>query len=360
MIRKKLMVKRLYNNPEVYYRKGAVSCLRSVDYENFLICVSNTIKNSEYYTKLLSYLEDKFYKEEIVSEPTQAIVLKLKKKYLEDKPAVIIAIGGGKVLDAAKVLRVLLDNPDLTFEDLESNQFCENCLTKLIAIPTTPSTGSEANSIAVIIDTNGNKFPYINQGFIPDMAILDHTFLSTIELPALYEFASDIFTHGYEGQVSVASSPLIQSIGKSCLAMLKSSFETLKKDTKDTKALGKVLYAGYLGGIVQGNAYVGVVHALAHTLEHQIEVSHGGSILPLIKPTILWSKKNKDNPLYDEFLEIYDSIGFEAYVNLDILKNIDKEKWIEDALKDPSISTNPIRMNKENLTELVNWILESK
>ncbi len=247
----------------------------------------------------------------------------------------------------------------MNLKDLENNQFCEKNIIKLVAIPTTPSTGSEATSIAVLKDREGKKIPYINQGFMANLAILDHTFLDTIEPKDLFVFGADIFAHACEGQVSLASSPLIRAISKSCFELLKSGFSKLKENLKDSNALSEISYAGYLGGIVQGNAFVGAIHALAHALEQQFEISHSSSILSVLKPTLQWLRshaKNKSD--YDEFLENYEDIGFDKFRNTKLLEKVDKEKWVELALNDASISTSPIRMKKENLMELINWIMK--
>ena len=136
MINKNLMVKRIYNSPEVYYRKGAVSVLKHIEYKKFLILISNTIKNTIYYEKIKSYLSEKSVQEDIIKTSHQDIILNLKNKYSSDRPEVIVAIGGGKVIDSAKVLKVCLDNPNLTLSDLEKNQFSENNVIKLVLLLT--------------------------------------------------------------------------------------------------------------------------------------------------------------------------------------------------------------------------------
>ncbi len=360
MINKNLMVKKIYNSPEVYYRKGAVSVLKHIEYTKFLILISNTIKNSEYYEKIKTYFSEKSIDEEIIQAPNQKTILNLKKRYSTNKPEVIVAIGGGKVIDSAKVLKVLLDNPNLTFLDLENQQFCEYNAIKLVAIPTTPGTGSEATAIAVLNNNEGKKLPFINKGFLPDLAILDHTFLETIEIKDLFIFGADIFSHASEGQVSMASSPLIKAISRSCLELLKLGFSKIKENLDDTNGLSEIMYAGYLGGVVQGNAYVGAVHALAHALEQQFKTSHSSSILTVLKPTLQWLKNMRNQVVYDEFLELYEDIGFDKFRNTDVLKDINPEQWADIALIDPSIKTSPVRMKRENLIDLINWILEQK
>ncbi len=360
MIKKMLKLSKIYFNPEIYYGKGAVSCLKNIQQDNILLFVSGTIKNSEYYAEILSYLDKKTYKEEIILHPTQEIVLALKEKYLNSKPEAIIAIGGGKVIDTAKVVKLILDNPNIDFSIMHKSQFSEKNEIKLVAIPTTPSTGSEANAVAVITNNKGFKTPYLYDSIIPNMAVLDTTFLEAFELNTLYTLAADIFTHASEGMVSIARTPLLKAIGGSCLSLLESAFKKLKDDPKDSRALSELSNAGYLGGILVGNAYVGAIHALAHTLEKQTGKSHSSLILSLIKPVFAWSKTQKNNPLYDEFLSIYENIGFEEYANRDILNNINVEEWIVDSGRDFNMMTNGIKMDKDNIPLLIEWVLNNK
>ena len=360
LINKKLMTKRIYNNQEVYYGLGASSCLKSLEYTEILLLVSPSIKKSENYKKFSSYLAGKNVREEITISPSENSILELREKYLDSGIHVIIALGGGKILDSAKVLKTFIDNPTLSFNDLAKTEFAEKNIIKLISIPTTPGTGSETNSIAVIRNSEGKKIPYINQAFVPNLAILDHKFMTTLSEESIFEFSADIFSHGFEGSVSKISSPLLQAIGNSSLNLLKNGHKAIKMKPGDKKGLADILYAGHLGGIVQGNAYVGVCHALAHALEERAPISHGGSILLLLKPVIQWLQKTQDRPEYDELLSIYDEIGFDQYRKPEVLQNINPGEWTVAALQDPSVKTNPIRMKQENMLELVNWILSKK
>jgi len=360
MIKKMLKMSRIYYNHEVYYGEGAVSCLKEIQQDNLLIFVSNTVKNSDYYTHILSYLDKKSYREEIIPHPTQEIIKSLKEKYVNSKPDAIIAIGGGKVIDTAKIVKLVLDNPGIDFSIMHKSQFSEKNEIKLVAIPTTPSTGSEANAVAVITDSRGIKTPYLYDSIIPNMAVLDTTFLETFELGTLFTFAADIFAHASEGMVSIARTPLLKAIGRSCLSLLESAFIKLKKDPKDSRALSELSNAGYLGGILVGNAYVGAIHALAHTLEKQTGRSHSSLILSLIKPVFTWSKTQTNNPLYDEFLSIYNNIGFDEYANREVLNDINIEEWIVDSGRDFNMMTNGIKMNKDNIPLLIEFVLNNK
>ena len=353
------MVKRIYNNPEVYYGKGAASaCLKSLDVSSMIMLVSQTVKDTEYFGKILANLAEKQPAVETIGSPSWEAIAELAAKLSSaEKPELIIAIGGGKILDSAKVLKVMLDNPGVTLEDLKTNQFCDVATTKLIAIPTTPGTGSETNSIAVVRDADNHKVPLINSGFVPDLAILDHEFMANLDAQAIYEFSADIFAHAFEGSVSAAGTPLLAAIARSAMSLLKTGFEKLRVDSKDPKAHESILHAGHLAGIVQGNAFVGACHALAHAIEEQKLVSHGQSILLCLKQTIAWLKDTTQKPEYDEFMADYETLRFDEFKKPEALEGIDPGAWADVALLDPSITTSPIRMKKDNLLVLIDWIL---
>ncbi|MFX1399583.1 MAG: iron-containing alcohol dehydrogenase [Promethearchaeota archaeon] len=361
LIKKMLRMSRFYFNPEVYYRNGAVSCLKEIPLNNLLILLSNTIKNSKYYNDTIkSYLDEKTIREEIIASPTQETVSNIIEKYSSSKPDAIVAIGGGKVIDTAKCIKLMLNNPDIDFTNVHKIQYSGGNEIKLVAIPTTPSTGSEANGSSVITNNNGFKIPYTNDTIVPDIAVLDPTFLESFDIETLYVFAADIFTHASEGMVSIGRNPLIQALGQSCLSLLESGFKALKEDPKNTRALSEIMGAGYLGGIIVGNAGAGAIHALAHTLEKQLSKSHSSLILSLIKPVFEWLKTQKDNPFYDLFLEKYDTIGFENHINREFFNDIDIDEWIEDSPKDMNMMFNSIKMDKDNVPQLINWVLNNK
>lgn len=353
------MVKRIYNNPEVYYGKGAANaCLKSLDASSLLMLVSQTVKETEYFGKIMASLGEKDVKLEVITSPAWNTISDLASKIASSaRPKIIVAIGGGKIMDSAKVLKVMLDNPGITLEDLKSNQFCDASTIKLIAIPTTPGTGSETNSIAVIRNADNHKVPLINSGFVPGLAILDHEFMASLDSQAIYEFSADIFAHAFEGSVSAAGTPLLAAIARSAMSLLKVGFEKLRVDPKDPKAHESILHAGHLAGIVQGNAFVGACHALAHAIEEQKPVAHGQSILLCLKQTIAWLKETTQKPEYDEFMADYDALGFDAFKTPETLEGMDPDAWAEAALQDPSITTSPVRMKKDNLLVLIDWIL---
>lgn len=147
----------------------------------------------------------------------------------------------------------------------------------------------------------------VNISFVPNLAILDPNFLLSFKENTLSIFIADIFAHCCEGYISIASTSLLKSISKSSLELLKSGTSKIKIDSIDITGLSEIMYAEHLAGIVQGNAFVGVAHAIAHAMEYLLKISHANAILTVIKPTLQWLKEIKNQPELDYFIEIYDA-----------------------------------------------------
>ncbi|MHA1383021.1 MAG: iron-containing alcohol dehydrogenase [Candidatus Helarchaeota archaeon] len=356
MIKRNIIIPHIYHVNELYMGKGSFSTLKYIEDDKFLIFVSKTVKNLENYKKIENYLDGKTYTEEVIEFGNKKTILKCKDKYKDYNPEILVAVGGGKVIDTAKIVKFLIENPNHDLESLKKEYFNPNKKIQLIAVPSTPSTGSEANYTAVMNTEQNEKIPYVNRSFIPDMAILDINFLNSIPIEKLKQMTADIFGHSFESYFSKLSKPLLKLYSKASLNFLKEGFEYLKEEKTKTKAFENIMLAGFLGGIAAGNAFVGACHALAHTAEMKIAKGHNSLILNLIKPILTWHKEKTKNPDYDQFLKAYETLGYDNYVEANIFDDIDSEWWASTALKDPSVKTNPVRMKQENMVELVNWI----
>lgn len=356
MIKKNIMVPHIYHVNELFMGKGAFSILKNIKEENFLIFVSKTVKNLENYQKIENYLEGKTYNQEIIEDCFDKTILECRDKYRDLNPNVLVAVGGGKVIDTAKIVKFLIENPDHDLESLKGEYFNANKRIRLVAVPTTPSTGSEANYTALVKNEQNEKIPYINRSFIPDMAILDFAFLEQIPFDKLIPMTGDIFGHSFESYFSKLSNQIIKLYAKSSINLLKEGVKGLKKDANDKKGFENIMISGYLGGLAAGNAFVGACHALAHSAEIKINMGHSSLIMNLIKPTLTWHQKITRNAEYDQFIEDYSALGYDYYIESGIFEQLDSEWWANEALKDASIKTNPVRMKLDSMLELVNWI----
>jgi alcohol dehydrogenase class IV len=344
-------------NQSVHFRKGSIAVLKDLPAKKVLVLGYPGASQSDSYKKLITSLEGKTLQEETCTYATEAEVLALRAKTQKNRPDTIIGVGGGQVMDSAKVLRILLENPTKDFANLLESPLAPRGI-GYVAVPTTPSTGSEANGTAVIKNKAGIKVPYVSRMMVPDVAVLDSSFLSTLTDEQILTFAGDIFGHAYESMVSKLANSLVQSLGWSMIDLLKQASLELKQTPGDPKALDKLMQAGYLGGLATGSVFVGVCHALAHSLEQQKGIAHSTAVVTLTPRCLSWHAETTKDPIYSRLLAEFESIGLQKYVKPEILNGIDVNTWVKQTLADPSMKTSPIRMKDQDLLGLVNWILK--
>jgi len=359
MIGKRLMVPTVYSPGEVYFGQGSAMVLKSIEAKEFLVLVTQPVKASEQYAKINKHLEGKTYHEEVVEEPTDEKIMEIGRKYENSQVEVIVGIGGGKVMDTAKVVRYVMDNPGKTIDDLSKAFIFEKKRRRLVLIPTTPGTGSEASTAAVIY-RNGVKTPLTNKDFITDIAILDSNFLLSLPPQMLTPFIGDIFAHDFEAYLSKMSNPIVKANADASLSLLVDAVGALKQNPKDVKALDKLQLAGYLGGLAQGNAYVGACHALAHGAENLKKISHGNAVLALSRPYLEWLRERGKVEECARFLAMYDKMGLDEQVGTGMFSDMADDPWAEAALKDPSVKTSTLRMDKPLMLDLITFVRRTR
>ncbi|MCC3766169.1 bifunctional acetaldehyde-CoA/alcohol dehydrogenase [Streptomyces sp. UNOC14_S4] len=205
----------------------------------------------------------------------------------EFRPDTIIALGGGSPMDAAKVMWLLYEQPDIDFSDMRQKfsdirkrafRFPElGKRARLVCIPTTSGTGAEVTPFAVISDpATGRKYPLADYALTPSVAIVDP--LLTKDLPPALAADSgfDALTHATEAYVSVYANDFTDGLALHAIRLV---FENLERAVNDRaaqpKACEKVHNASTVAGMAFGNAFLGIVHAMAHTLGATFHVAHG-------------------------------------------------------------------------------------
>ncbi|MEL0589806.1 bifunctional acetaldehyde-CoA/alcohol dehydrogenase [Planktothrix agardhii] len=203
------------------------------------------------------------------------------------KPDVIIAIGGGSPMDAAKIMWLMYEHPDIEFEglamrfmDIRKRVYELPPLGKkamLVAIPTTSGTGSEVTPFAVVTDRRTNiKYPLADYALTPNMAIVDPELV--LNMPkSLTSFGGvDALTHALESYVSVLASEYTNGLSLEAIRLifkyLPSSYEN---GANDPKAREKMHYASTMAGMAFANGFLGICHSLAHQLGGTFHIPHG-------------------------------------------------------------------------------------
>ncbi len=196
----------------------------------------------------------------------------------------LIAVGGGSVLDAAKAMRLFHENPELTVRELslpflDARKRIANFpqmahKVRLIAIPTTSGTGSEV-SPAAVISVGTRKVTLVDYTLVPDTAIIDPTLTLTMPPHMTADTGIDALTHALEAAVSIFASPFTDAFCAQAVNMIFEALPRAYKDGSDIKARTSMANAATIAGLAFSNAFVGLNHALAHSVGAQFGIAHG-------------------------------------------------------------------------------------
>lgn len=202
------------------------------------------------------------------------------------KPDVIIAVGGGSVIDGAKMLRAFYEFPYLNIQTRNFNLL--NFSTQFIAIPTTIGSGAEISSASVLYDTeNKTKDFFISHSFIPEIIILDPRFILDAPDEILFSTLVDAISHVVEGYVSVIDNAVVDIYAEKALQLIVENWEVFK-NTRSFQSAQNLQFAAVLAGLVQNHCIVGAAHGLAHQLS-SYGFSHSSAISMVLKAVV---KKN--------------------------------------------------------------------
>lgn len=194
----------------------------------------------------------------------------------ELKPDIIIGLGGGSPIDAAKAMWIFYEYPQLTFEEA-SKPFSLPELrqkAKFIAIPTTSGTGTEVTSFSVIADEKtGFKYPIADYNITPDIAIVDTTLVESLSQELVANTGMDALTHAFEAYVSTASNPFTDALAIKSIEMTTGNL--INSYNGDIAARKDMHISQCLAGMSFSNAILGIVHSMAHKTGKVFNIPHG-------------------------------------------------------------------------------------
>ena len=211
------------------------------------------------------------------------------------QPDTIIALGGGSVMDAAKVMWLFYEQPEVDFKDLVQKfmdirkravRFPElGEVAKFVAIPTTSGTGSEVTPFAVISDkANNRKYPLADYSLLPNVAIVDASLIMSVPKVVAADTGMDVLTHAIEAYVSIMASDFTDGLALQAIQLV---FEHLEKSVNDNNPLAREAMhnASTLAGMAFGNAFLGICHSMAHKIggiHHTVHGRTNAILLPYV------------------------------------------------------------------------------
>jgi acetaldehyde dehydrogenase/alcohol dehydrogenase len=203
------------------------------------------------------------------------------------QPDVIIALGGGSPMDAAKIMWLLYEHPEIEFEGL-AMRFMDirkrvyelpplGNKAIMVAIPTTSGTGSEVTPFAVVTDRRNNiKYPLADYALTPSMAIVDPELVLNMPKKLTSYGGVDALTHSLEAFVSVLASEYTNGLAQESIRLLfKYLPSAYHQGVNDPKAREKVHYAATMAGMAFANGFLGICHSMAHQLGAIFHIPHG-------------------------------------------------------------------------------------
>jgi len=242
--------------------------------------------------------------DEVEPEPSVRTVQKGAANMRHFKPDTIIALGGGSPMDAAKVMWLLYEHPEITFSDLKQKFFdvrkrafkfpVLGDLAKLVCIPTTSGTGAEVTPFAVISDLDaGKKYPLADYALTPTVAIIDPVLTSKMPRSLAADSGFDALTHATEAYVSVYANDFTDGMALQAIRLI---FDNLAQsvngdptDPSTQDAREKMHNAGTIAGMAFGNAFLGIVHAMAHVIGSTYHLVHGRTNATLLPHVIRYN-----------------------------------------------------------------------
>lgn len=330
---------------KIYFEAGSISYLSKMpDITRAFIVTDPGMIKLGYVDKVLYQLRKKeqYVHAEIFSDvepdPSFETINKGLNLMKEFKPDVIIAIGGGSPIDAAKGMWLFYEQPQadleglkLKFMDIRKRTYKFPKLgkkSKLVAIPTTSGTGSEVTSFAVITDkVNNKKYPLADYELTPNVAIIDPDLVMSLPKDITADTGMDVLTHAIEAYVSVMASDYTDALAEKAIKLVFEHLATSYNDGTNKVSREKMHNASTIAGMAFTNSFLGINHSLAHKLGTIIHLPHGRINAILLPYVIKYNSQEPSKfvsfPKYEHFIADSKYINIAKILDLDTSNGVD-------------------------------------
>ncbi len=371
---------------KIYFEAGSIGYLEKMpDITRAFIVTDESMVKLGYVEKLLYYLRKRkeYVHSEIFSDvesdPSFDTIYKGVESMREFKPDVIIALGGGSPIDAAKGMWLFYEHPEadaegmkLKFMDIRKRTYKFPKLgtkAKLVAIPTTSGTGSEVTSFAVITDKKQNKkYPLADYELTPDVAIVDPELVMSLPKSITADTGMDVLTHAIEAYVSNMASDFTDGLAEKAVELVFKNIREAYNNGSNKVAREKMHNASTIAGMAFTNAFLGINHSLAHKIGAEFHLPHG-RINAILLPYVIRYNSQKPTkfvsfPKYEYFVadqkyaDLSRRMNFPAYGNeegvnslIEEIKKLNNDLNIPKSFKEAGINEQEFLSKVDMLAE---------
>ncbi len=304
---------------DIYFGAGSLSELANIKGTRAMVVVGGgSMKRFGFLDRTVAYLKQAGMEvqlfENVEPDPSVDTVMKGAKAMSEFQPDVIVSIGGGSPIDAAKAMWVFYEYPETKFDDIKDPFTLPTLRQKamFVAIPSTSGTATEVTAFSVITDYKaGIKYPLADYNITPDIAIVDPDIAETMPQTLTAHTGMDALTHAIEAYVSTVANDFTDPLAIKAITMV---YDNLYDSYGGSKVgREKMHYAQCLAGMAFSNALLGIVHSLAHKTGASFDnghIPHGCANAMYLPQVIRFNKK--DARASARYAEIATNIGLKG------------------------------------------------
>ncbi|MFX1418551.1 MAG: iron-containing alcohol dehydrogenase [Promethearchaeota archaeon] len=362
-----------FYSPNIIFGEDALNFLEDISGNKCFIITDKGIEDAGL-LRILTEKLDKYQKtytifKEVVPDPHEEDVMKGKEECIKYAPDLIIALGGGSVIDTAKVIWCLYEFPEYNIDNIQVNSteiYEIGKKAKYIAITTNSGTGAETTNVGVISRYENNvwrKVFCMNKGLVPTYAIVDPIFTENMPPKLTVSSAFDALAHSVECLVSVWGNEFSNALALKAIELIFKYLPIVCKDGRNKEARDLMHQAASISGLAFGNAQVMLAHTLGHTFGSLFHVPHGeacGISLPYAVQYVL-NEPGETSESIKIYSKLAKQLGWAnwaeddknaAYKVVDKIKELQKKVNFPSSLKETGVSKKDFEENFKTLISL--------
>lgn len=351
---------------DIYHGEGSLEVLKTLKGKKaFVVVGGGSMKKFGFLDKVETYLKSAGIEVEVFEgvepDPSVETVMKGAEAMRNSNPDLIVAMGGGSPIDAAKAMWIFYEYPDFTFEKAiipfglpELRQKA-----KFIAIPSTSGTATEVTAFSVITDYKAKiKYPLADFNITPDIAILDPSLAQTMPKKLVAHTGMDALTHAIEAYTASLRSNFSDPLAMKAIEMVRDNL--IESFAGDTEARNLMHEAQCLAGMAFSNALLGIVHSMAHKTGAVFHIPHGCANAIFLPYVIQYNRTKCEDRYADiaKMLKLQGNTDGELTDSLiNMIDELNTKLEIPHSMKEYGVEENEFKKNLEFISK--NAILDA-